>query len=83
MSQRLVPRSILMAMIAGALGLPIAIAVLWGVSALLSAMDDLGGATVLRYLALAAGLLWAIDLIGLVLLQAVHALADRDDPTKL
>ncbi len=79
MSQQTVPRWILRLLIAGVLVLPIAICVIWAVSLLLGAMNDPLGPQVLRYIALAAGILLAVDLIGLVLVLGVNALADRDE----
>ena len=67
MSQQMVPRWVLRLLIAGVLVLPIAICVIWAVSLLLGVMDDPSGLQVLRYIALGAGILLAIDLIGLVL----------------
>ncbi len=60
--------------------MPIAIALIWGVSSLLGAMGDSSGASALKYVALALGILWAIDLVCLVLLQALNSLGDRDGP---
>jgi hypothetical protein len=80
MSQKPVSRSLLLWLTGGLVVLSIAITVLWAVSTLLSGMGDPNGATAVKYVALAAGILWVIDLVGLVLLQAVGSLADIDEP---
>lgn len=60
-----------------ALVLPIALAVLLGVSALLGAMGDALGARVLGWIGLALGVVWMVDLVCLVIVQAWGALVDR------
>jgi hypothetical protein len=67
-------RRALVVLIAVALVLPIVTLILLGTSRLLSAMDDQAGAGVLDRLALAAGVLWAIDLVVLVIVQGLHTL---------
>ena len=59
---------------AGALLLPIVTIVLIGVARLLAAMQDLGGAAVIDRLALAIAVVWLIDLVLLLVIQAVHSL---------
>lgn len=78
MSQQLVPRWIIRLVVAGALVLPIAICVILAVSLLLGAMDDPLGGNVLKYIALGVGIFWAVDLICLVLVQALNSLTDTD-----
>ena len=61
-----------------ALVLPIAICVCAGVAALLGAVGDVAGGAVMGRIALGAGVLWTIDLIALVLVQAVAWLIERE-----
>ncbi len=81
MSQKPVPRWLLLLLAAGAVLLPIVIAVLWGVSALLIAMGDSSGGGVVKCVALAAGILWVVDLVCLVLAQTLNSLGGPDEPT--
>ncbi|MEE8450959.1 MAG: hypothetical protein V3R99_03560 [Thermoguttaceae bacterium] len=76
MSQKLVPRRAILLLIAAALALPIVICVILAVGSVLLAMDDTSGFVVLRRIALAGGILWAIDLICLLVVLALNALAD-------
>ena len=79
MSQELVPRWIIRLVVAGALVLPITICVILAVSSLLVAMeDDPSVGRVLKYIAWGVGILWAVDLICLVLVQALNSLTDTD-----
>ena len=68
------PSKALLPVIAALVVLPIGISVLVAASALLVTMGDATGGVVLRYVALACGILWVIGLICLVLLQGLHAL---------
>lgn len=79
MGKKLVPRWIGVLLIVGAVVLPIVILVLLVVAALLAAMDDPWGGSVLNRVALACGVLWAVDLICLVLVVAVNSLIDGDE----
>jgi hypothetical protein len=65
--------------IAGAIILPIAICLILAVASLLSAMGDMVGGGVLRWVALACGIVWVLDLILLVLALAVNALRESED----
>jgi hypothetical protein len=76
MSRNLVPRRAIAAMVAAALILPIAICVTLGLAALLGAMGDASGKAVLDRVALAGGIVWGVDLICLLLAQAVQSLGD-------
>ena len=78
MSQPLVPRWIIRLVVAGALVLPIVICVILAVSLLLGTMNDPLGARVLKYIALGVGILWAVDLVCLVLAQGLNSLTDTD-----
>ena len=42
-------------------------------------MGDTVGGVVLRYVALAGGIIWVVVLLGLVFAQAIRALAGPDD----
>ncbi len=78
MAQRPVPTSVVVLLLVGALMLPVAISILFGLAKLLTAMDDLPGATVLGWIALATGVLWSLDLVCLILVQAVNSLGNDD-----
>lgn len=78
MGQRLVPTSVVLLLLVGALMLPVAISILFGLGRLLGAMGDSAGGTVLGWIALAAGVLWILDLICLVLVQAINSLGGGD-----
>ena len=80
MSQKLVPRRAILLLIAAALVLPIVICVILAVGSVLAAMDDTPGYVVLRRIALAGGILWAIDLICLLVVLALNVLADDQEP---
>jgi hypothetical protein len=64
----------------GALVLPIAISVMVGVGRLLAAMGDPAGAAVLDYLALAAGIVWVVLLVCLVVVLGIAALGRQEEP---
>ena len=55
----------------GALGLPILLCVLFAVARLLEGMQDATGAAALGRVGLGLFILWAADLIGLVIVQAI------------
>ena len=78
MRKRLLPRWVTLALLAGLLVMPIFIALLWGVSSLLTAMDDASGGYAARCIALACGVLWVADLVCLVLVQGLNSLDDSD-----
>ena len=80
MRSRLIARRFLATLLAAAVVLPIAVCVLVALGRLLAAMDDAGGAAVLDWIALAIGAVWVLDLVCLVLAQAVNSLAEQDDP---
>jgi hypothetical protein len=70
-----------MALLSAACVLPMAIALVIGVARLLGAMQDDDGAAVLDRVALALGIVWAIDLVCLVISMAVNALGPPGDHT--
>ena len=63
-----------------ALVLPIAALILLAAARLLAGMGDDDGAAALDRLVLAAGLLWAIDLAVLVIVQALDSLGPPPRP---
>ena len=67
--------------VALALVMPIAICVVLAVGAILGAMGDSQGGVVLQRIALAGGIFWAVDLIGLLVVLAVNTLVDPQDPS--
>jgi len=79
MGQKLVSRKIITLLVAGILVLPVVIAVIWGMSSLLGAMNDETGEAVLRGVGLGFGILWIVNLILLLLAQAVNSLSDSDE----
>lgn len=78
MGRRVIPRLAVSILLIVAIVLPMAICVFVGVAALLAAMEDAAAATVLGRLALAGGLAWVIDLVGLVVVLAIKALGDDE-----
>jgi hypothetical protein len=71
---------ILVALLVGALGLPILMCVLFALGRLLAAMQDAVGADAVGRISLALYVLWAADLIGLVVVQAVLSLNGPQKP---
>ena len=80
MSRKLVPRRAVLLLVASAIVLPIAICMILAVGAILGAMGDTQGGVALQRIALAGGILWAIDLICLVVVLALNTLIDNQDP---
>jgi type VI protein secretion system component VasK len=80
MPQPLAPQRATLALLVATILLPITICVILGVAALLNAMGDVAGGGVLQRVALACGIFWAIDLICLVLVLAIRAVRDHDEP---
>jgi hypothetical protein len=74
-----VPRRIIFPLLVAAIVMPITVCVVTGVAALLGAMGDESGAGALRWIALAGGILWVIDLVCLVVLLAISALGGGPD----
>jgi hypothetical protein len=74
-----ISRRVLMALLGGACVLPVCVAVVLGVARLLAAMQDTAGAAVLDRIALAAGIVWAIALICLVIALALNSLDGGGD----
>jgi hypothetical protein len=69
-------------LLAGAVLLPIAICVVFGVGTLLSAMGDASGGAVLNRIGLAVAILWVFGLIVLMLFLSLNSLFSnqKDDP---
>ncbi len=76
----LIPHRVVLGLIVTAVLLPITTCVVFGVASLLGAMGDAAGASVLQRIALGCGILWAIELISLVLVLAVGTLRGPDQP---
>jgi hypothetical protein len=72
-------RRLLLALIAVAVILPIAICIVLGVGALLGAMGDAVGGRALGWIALAGGMVWVVNLVSLLLIQAIVTYNGRDD----
>ena len=68
-------RRILTWLLGLALFLPIAIVLIAGLARLLAALGDADGARLLDRTALAAGVLWALGLIGLPIVLTLESLA--------
>jgi hypothetical protein len=67
-------RRVLLLLLAGALFLPIAIVLIVTVGRLLAALGDPAGSTFFDRLALAVGIAWVLDLIGLPIVLAIERL---------
>jgi hypothetical protein len=81
MHRPLIPYRLVLGLLAVAVLLPISISVVAVIAALLGAMGDGLGGTVLLWLALAGGIIWIIELICLVLVLALGAvLRGPDEP---
>ena len=74
----MISRRILTALLLAACVLPVATLVVVAVGRLLGAMADEAGAAALDRIALALGILWVIDLVCLVLAQAINTLGPPD-----
>lgn len=74
-------RPIHLKLLVAALVLPIILVLLLATGRLLAALGDAAAATVLDRIALAAGLIWVANLVGLVIVQGILTAehAARDD----
>jgi hypothetical protein len=84
MRRKLVFSKVLFALLVAGLLLPVTICVVMALASLLEAMKDGTGGSVLRYVALTGGVAWVVDLVAIVLVQAVgtldfHEEGDRKD----
>jgi hypothetical protein len=73
-----ISRRVLTTLLFAACVLPVATLVVVAVGRLLGAMADAAGAAALDRIALALGILWTIDLVCLVLAQAINTLGPPD-----
>jgi hypothetical protein len=64
--------------VSAAIILPIAICLLLGAASLLSGMGDGIGGGALRWIALGGGIVWALDLILLVIAIGMNSLSEAD-----
>jgi hypothetical protein len=78
MSQKPLSRRILLPLVAGLLILPVAAWAIVAMGALLNAMGDAEGQVFANRLAWGCGVLWVLDLVCLVVIQAIHALGETD-----
>jgi hypothetical protein len=78
MNQRPVARRFVLLLVAGLLVLPIAAWAIVAVSSLVGVMGDTEGEILLCRLAWGCGVVWIVDLVALVVVQAVNSLGDGD-----
>lgn len=76
----MISKRILFRLVGCLLVTPIGIVLVLGVARLLAAMGDEAGAVVLDRVALAGGILWAINLVCLVAALGLNALPPSDEP---
>lgn len=72
----MIPKRAIFWLIVGALGLPIAISVLAALALLLHAMHDGAGGACVGRIGIGLFVLWILNLVGLVVIQAISSLAD-------
>lgn len=77
----MISRTVFAILVTSACILPVAIAIVLAVGRLLGAMQDEAGAAVLDRVALAIGILWAIDLVCLLVAQGINSLGPPSDPS--
>ncbi len=80
MRDRIVPRAAILLLVVAALILPVGVSVLVGLARLLATMGDASGGVALNWIAFACGILWVLDLVCLVLVQAINSLGGPDGP---
>ncbi len=73
----MIPRRAIAVLVIAGLVLPIVVAVTLAAARLLVAMQDTAGGAALDRVALGAGIVWAIDLISLVVVLGINALPPR------
>ena len=76
----MIPKRFLAALVVAAIFWPIAICVLLAVARLLAALNDMSGARVLDWIAAAAGIIWIVTLIVLVIVQGIDSLRGPPAP---
>ena len=69
----------LFALLVAGLLLPVTICIVLALAALLEALKDSTGSLVLCCVALAGGVVWLVDLVAIVLLQAIGTMDWRDE----
>lgn len=74
----MIPRRVLKILVTIGAVLPLAIAIVLGVARLLVAMQDTAAAAVLDRIALAAAILWGVDLVTLILALGINAIGPND-----
>ena len=72
----------LFGLVVAGLLLPATICIVVALAWLLSKTGDKAGGAALHYVALAGGILWVVDLVAIVLVQAIGALDRPDDEEK-
>jgi hypothetical protein len=72
----MIPQRVIVRLIVGALGLPIALCVLFALAKLLEAMQDFNGADVLGRVNLGLFAVWVINLIVLLIVAAINSLGN-------
>jgi hypothetical protein len=80
MPEKPVSPRLLFRLIAAAIVLLLSTCVAFGLAELLGGLGDPDGRLVLRYVALALGGLFVIDMVCLVLAQALNAVAESEEP---
>lgn len=75
-----IPPRVLALLVTATLALPVVISVLAGTARLLAAMGDAAGGAVLDRVVLAAGLLWVVLLVTLVMVLGILALVGPREP---
>ncbi len=80
MNGKLIPKAALWLPLAAGFLLPVAICVILGLAGLLGATGDAAGSFVLGWIARGLGILWVLDLVVLLLVQAAASLLTRDEP---
>jgi hypothetical protein len=80
-----IPKRAVIWLIVGALGLPIAICILAALALLLYAMHDGAGGACVGRVGIGLFVLWILNLVGLVVIQAINSLGDspRDSEKEL
>ena len=73
----MIPQRVIAWLIVGALGLPVALCVLFALARLLEAMQDFSGADVLGRVNLGLFALWTINLVALLIVAAINSLNHR------
>jgi len=79
MSRKPISAKVLFPLVIAGLMLPMMICIVVGLASLLTAMGDGNGGAALRYVALAGGVVWVVDLLAIVLVQAIDSLDRPDD----